>query len=142
MVECPTCKQKWFDVKLRNSVCTSCISYNKIIRPGKPIFYSAANELDFGDMPAGLPELSEVEQQLIARVHVHVEVFLYRGQQYKYRGHTVNFLRDVSKVFDQLPRLPQGLDIILLRPTNFNQQPHILRQFRRNFYVKQSNVRT
>ncbi len=120
IAECATCKQKWFDVKLRNGVCTSCTSRNKTLRPGEPLFYSVANELDFGDIPAGLLELSEVEQQLIARVHVHVEVFLYRGQQYKYRGHVVNFLRDVSKVFDQLPRLPQELDIILLRPANFN----------------------
>ncbi|EAQ87454.1 hypothetical protein CHGG_04073 [Chaetomium globosum CBS 148.51] len=82
-----------------------------------------------------------IEEQLIARVHVHVEVFLYRGQQYKYRGHVVNFLRDVGEAYNQLPRLPRELDVIVLRPANFAQQDHVIRQFRRRFFVKQSNIR-
>jgi hypothetical protein len=142
MAECSRCKQKWFDIKLQDDgVCKPCHSRDRTRLPLDPEFFSAANDLDFGDVPAHLPQLSQVEEQLIARVHVHVEVFLYRGQQYKYRGHVVNFLRDVGKVYSQLPRLPRELDIILLRPSNFNQQPHVVRQFRRNFYVKQSNIR-
>ncbi|KAI8395030.1 hypothetical protein FOFC_21522 [Fusarium oxysporum] len=53
---------------------------------------------------------------LIARVHVFVNVMQVRGQQYKYRGHIVHFLRDVGKVYSQLPLLPPELDVILLRP--------------------------
>ncbi|KAI8396355.1 hypothetical protein FOFC_20902 [Fusarium oxysporum] len=46
------------------------------------------------------------EEMLIARVHVFVNVMQVRGQQYKYRGHIVHFLRDVGKVYSQLPLLP------------------------------------
>jgi hypothetical protein len=62
--------------------------------------------------------LTQVEEQLIARVHVHVDVCLFRGQQYKYKGHVINFLRDVGRIYNQLPLLPKDLDIIILRPAN------------------------
>lgn len=58
MLECPVCKQKWFDVKLREGVCTTCLNRDKERRPDEPLFYSADNDLDFGDVPPGLPQLS------------------------------------------------------------------------------------
>ncbi|KAL6789495.1 hypothetical protein GGI42DRAFT_347248 [Trichoderma sp. SZMC 28013] len=78
---------------------------------------------------------------LIARVHVHVQIFQHRGQQYKYRGHVVNFLRDTGSVYSQLPLLPPDLDIIILRPANSTNQPHMTRQFRRQFRVRQEAIR-
>jgi len=60
-------------------------------QPGQPpllYFYSAANKLDFGEVPlqlAQLGELTPVEEMLIARVHVHVQVLMVRGAQYKYQ---------------------------------------------------------
>jgi hypothetical protein len=142
MAECAVCKERWFDIKLRDGVCTSCTNKDKVRRPEEPFFFSATNDLDFGNVPAELPELTQIEEQLIARVHVHIEVFLYRGRQYKYRGHIVHFLRNVGRVYDQLPRLPQELDIVLLHPANFHQQPQMVRQFQRTFYIRQSRVRT
>jgi hypothetical protein len=59
-----------------------------------------------------------------------------RGQQYKYRGHIVHFLRDVGKVYRQLPLLPPELDVILLRPPNASEHTHLNRQFRRQFRVR------
>ncbi|KAG7410080.1 ATP-dependent DNA helicase PIF1 [Fusarium oxysporum f. sp. raphani] len=56
-----------------------------------------------------------------------------RGQQYKYRGHIVHFLRDVGKVYRQLPLLPSELDVILLRPPNASEHADLDRQFRRQF---------
>ncbi|KAM4062084.1 hypothetical protein HRG_013542 [Hirsutella rhossiliensis] len=66
-------------------------------RPREPYFFSANNQLDFGPVPARLPELTPTEESLIARVHAHVNIMLVRGQQYKYRGHVVHFLREVAK---------------------------------------------
>ncbi|KAH7108653.1 hypothetical protein EDB81DRAFT_609901, partial [Dactylonectria macrodidyma] len=68
--------------------------------------FSAENHLDFGLIPAFLPQLTIVEEMLIAPVHVFVNVMQVRGQQYKYRGHIVHFLRDVGKVYRQLPFYP------------------------------------
>lgn len=77
---------------------------------------------------------------LIALVYVHVQIFQYRGQQYKYRGHIINFLRDTGSVYTQLPLLPQELDIVILRPRNSTDQPHMVRQFRGQFRVRQGHV--
>ena len=55
--------------------------------------------MDPGPLPQGLPVLTTVEEMLIARVHVFMEVHQVRGQQYKYSGHVCNFLRDVGKIY-------------------------------------------
>ena len=45
------------------------------------------------------------------------------------------FLRNVGKVYSQLPLLPQDLDVVLLRPKNANQTEQLNRQFRHQFRV-------
>lgn len=123
-------------------VCATCAGRDADRRGDEPALHSAANDLDFGDVPAGLPELSRVEERLMARVHAHVEVFVYRGHAHKYRGQVVNFLRDAGRVYRRLPRLPGELDVILVRPSNFNpEQPQVARQFGRDFWVRRSSVR-
>ncbi|KAM4061343.1 ATP-dependent DNA helicase PIF1 [Hirsutella rhossiliensis] len=74
-----------------------------------------------------------VEEMLIARVHVHVKVLQVRGAQYKYRGHVVHFLRNVGRLFEELPVLPEELDIVLLRPPNMEGDPRFQQQFARDF---------
>ncbi|KAM4067814.1 PIF1-like helicase [Hirsutella rhossiliensis] len=74
-----------------------------------------------------------VEEMLIARVHVHVKVLQVRGAQYKYRGHVVHFLRNVGRLFEELPVLPEELDIIILRPPNIEGDPRFRQQFARDF---------
>jgi hypothetical protein len=44
-----------------------------------PFLISTANELDPGDVPAYLLELSQVEEMIIARSHVQLIVTRYRG---------------------------------------------------------------
>ncbi|KJK73540.1 hypothetical protein H634G_11211 [Metarhizium anisopliae BRIP 53293] len=102
-------------------------------RSGEPYFFSADNQLDFGPVPARLPQLTPTEEALIARVHVHVNIMLVRGQQYKYRGHVVHFLREVGLVYNQLPLLPHELNTVLLRPTNTPSHANLSRQFTRQF---------
>jgi hypothetical protein len=63
----------------------------------EPFFYSTANHIDFGDVPAFLPELSPVEEMFIARVHV--------------------------SVYDQLPLLPTDLAVVILWPRSTNGNP-------------------
>ncbi|KAM4055604.1 PIF1-like helicase [Hirsutella rhossiliensis] len=103
MHSCIRCQERWFDMK-RNSlkICSRCI------------------------VPADLPDLTMVEEMLIARVH------------YKYRGHVVHFLRNVGRLFEELPVLPEELDIILLRPPNIEGDPRFRQQFARDFRVRRS----
>ncbi|XP_044714777.1 ATP-dependent DNA helicase PIF1 [Hirsutella rhossiliensis] len=60
----------------RNSlkICSRCIGRDRKKTPHEPYFFSAANNLDFGEVPGNLPDLTMVEEMLIARVHVHVKV--------------------------------------------------------------------
>jgi len=67
-----------------------------------PFLYSAANDMDPGDVPTSLPVLTQVEDMLIAPVHVYVEVRQIRGQQYKYTGNVVNFHRKTNKLYSIL----------------------------------------
>ncbi|PON19971.1 hypothetical protein TGAM01_v211164 [Trichoderma gamsii] len=138
MQSCPRCQERWFDMK-RNSlnICSRCISRDRKRASDEPCFFSAANHLDFGEVPSNLPNLTMVEEMLIARVHVHVKVLQVRGAQYKYRGHVVHFLRNVGKLFEELPVLPENLDIILLRPP-VDGDPLLQPQFARDFRVRRS----
>jgi ATP-dependent DNA helicase PIF1 len=63
-----------------------------------------------------------------------------RGQQYKFKGHVVYFLRNVGKVYQQLPLLPRDLDVIILRPKNTSQSEQLSRQFRHQFRVRRQVV--
>ncbi|KAM4060930.1 ATP-dependent DNA helicase PIF1 [Hirsutella rhossiliensis] len=119
----------------RNSlkICSRCIGRDRKKAPNEPYFFSAANHLDFGEIPANLPDLTMVEEMLIARVHVHVKVLQVRGAQYKYRGHVVHFLRNVGRLFEELPVLAEELDIVLLRPPNIGGDPRFQQQFARDF---------
>jgi hypothetical protein len=121
----------------RDSVCARCQRADK----GKEdvFLYGTANNMDPGEMP-DLPELSQVEEMLIARVHVFIEVRQVRGQQYKYKGHIVNFLRDTGRVYNTLPLLPNDLDIVILRPSNTSADPRMQRQFVRDFKVRRGAV--
>ncbi|KAI8710750.1 ATP-dependent DNA helicase [Fusarium sp. LHS14.1] len=143
MHSCIRCREHWFDMK-RNSlkICSRCISRDKEKASNEPYFFSAANNLDFGEVPGNLPDLTMVEEMLIARVHVHVKVLQVRGSQYKYRGHVVHFLRNVGRLFEELPVLPEDLDIVLLRPPNMEGDPHFQQQFARDFRVRRSCLLT
>ncbi|KJZ69974.1 hypothetical protein HIM_10645 [Hirsutella minnesotensis 3608] len=83
-----------------------------------------------------------VEEMLIARVHVHVKVLQVRGAQYKYRGHVVRFLRNVGRLFEELPVLPEELDIVLLRPPDMEEGPRFQQQFARDLRVRRSCLLT
>ncbi|KAL5615053.1 uncharacterized protein BROUX77_000890 [Berkeleyomyces rouxiae] len=88
-----------------------------------------------------LPELSQVEEMLIARVQIFMEVRRVRDQQYRYSGHAVNFLQNVVKVYDQLPLFPRDPDTIILKPSNFMSDSRLATQFVRDFRVRQGAVR-
>jgi hypothetical protein len=80
------------------------------------------------------------EQLLIARVHVAVHVLQVRGQQYKYRGHVVQFFKNVGKVYMTLPLLPSNLEIVLLRPPRSALNSNHDAQFRKRFMVRRQYI--
>ena len=105
---------------------------------------SADNEMDLGEIPAHLPELTQVEEMIIARSHVQMLVHRYRGHQYHYSGHCVSFMQNTVKTVDMLPNLPSELDIVVLRPSNRVMEGDLWyqRQFRSDFRVCKGYVIT
>ena len=143
---------------MADGVCKRCHDKDDKKRQDEPFLLSAENKLDFDAVPPELPQLEPLEELFIARVHVSVNVFTVydaslresvlanqrqvRGQQYKYRGHVVHFLRDVGKVYSELPLLPKDLDIVILRPRGSEAVEQMDRQFRNRFRVRRAAVET
>lgn len=81
---CDRCNECWFDMGIgQEGVCARCLWADE---DQETFLYGIENRMDPGCLP-DLPELTQVEEMLIARVHVLIEVRQVRGQQYKYKGH-------------------------------------------------------
>jgi hypothetical protein len=69
MEHCARYQETWFDMGLKDGVCKRCMAKDKNKKEDEPLFFSAENQLDFGSVPAFLPQLTRIEEMLIARVH-------------------------------------------------------------------------
>ncbi|KAJ5171639.1 hypothetical protein N7492_004232 [Penicillium capsulatum] len=137
METCQRCRERWFQMGLnRDGVCRRCV---RVDRNMQVFLYSHENRMQPSAVD-DLPALTQVEEMLISRVHVFQEVRLVRGQQYRYRGHIVHFLRKTGRLYEQLPILPQDLDIILLRPSNTTQFHQLDRQFVADYRVRREAI--
>ena len=142
MESCGRCKERWFCMDLKSDVCHRCFNRDKGNKT--PFLMSAENEMDPGELPAHLPELTQVEEMIIARCHVQMMVHRYRGHQYHYSGHCVSFMQNTVKTVNMLPNLPSELDIVVLRPSNqvIDGDLRFQRQFRSDFRVRKGRVIT
>ena len=61
-----------------------------------PLF-SKSNGLNLGPVPGFLPILTAVEELLITRVYVYLQVVRIRGQQYRYTSHVYYFGQNTLK---------------------------------------------
>jgi ATP-dependent DNA helicase PIF1 len=142
---CQRCDERDFAMALKDSICHRCYlrDTDNRKRPVTPYLMSAANHMDPGTVPADLPELTQVEEMVIARAHVQMLVKRVRGHQYQYTGHCVSFIQDIVRTVDVLPNLPEELDIVLLRPpAQYSDEPRYQRQFRMDFRVRRQHVLT
>jgi hypothetical protein len=77
---CLRCRKRWFVMDLKDGTCHVCFLRDN--RNQSPYLMSVENEMDPGDIPAYLPELTQVEEMIIVRSHVQMMVHRYRGHQY------------------------------------------------------------
>jgi hypothetical protein len=62
------CREYWFEIGLKDRVCHLCALRDK---GHKTLFLmSRDNGIDLGNIPAYLPNLSQLEEMIIARSHV------------------------------------------------------------------------
>src|ERR1700722_17073042 len=64
MESCSRCKERWFSMELKNEICHRCFNRDKSNKT--PFLMSAENEMDLGELPAHLLELTQVEEMIIA----------------------------------------------------------------------------
>jgi ATP-dependent DNA helicase PIF1 len=104
---------------------------------------SAQNQMDPGVLPAYLPALTQIEEMIIARSHIQMIIYRYRGHQYHYSGHCVSFLLNAAKMIDTLPNLPGELNVVILRPSDYLESDLRYRhQFRSDFRVRKNHIIT
>ena len=145
METCQRCQECGFSMDLKDSICHRCHlrDTDNCRRPVTPLLMSVENNMDPGTVPSHLPELTQVEEMVIARAHVQMLVKRVRGHQNHYTGHCVTFMQNIVRTVDVLPTLPSELDIVLLRPPESRtDDPRYRRQFRTDFRVRRQCVLT
>ena len=102
---------------------------------------SEKNNIDPNFIPKHLPTLTQVKVIMITRVYIYIQIKRTRSHQYFYKKHIINFLQNVTKIFNILPLLPEKLDIIIVRPPNTENNDRIRRQFIKDTKVRKSCIK-
>jgi len=66
-------------MRLKDRICRRCIDKDRKKADDAPFLLSRENMIDPGDIPAYLLQLTQIEEMLIARVYVSIEVRQIRG---------------------------------------------------------------
>ena len=111
-----------------------------------PKRFSLENNMDPGEVPEELKDLSEIEEMLIARVFPVLSVYRLCGGQHGYHGNIINFSQNVGEFATHLPRGPSSLDVLIVRREN-EKNPGVFKDFkiRRNkvaralWWLKENN---
>ena len=64
MEGCSRCRERWFAMALKDTICHRC--YLRDPKDRRPYLMSAENEMDPGSVADTLPELTQVEEMIIA----------------------------------------------------------------------------
>ena len=79
-------------------ICKACIKdANNLKDLTLPPLFSKSNGLNLGPIPSFLPILTTVEELLIARVYIYLQVVHIHSQQYRYTGHVYYFSQNIPK---------------------------------------------
>lgn len=138
---CTRCKERWFEMQLVDGICRACRCLrDKKMAYGDPFLMGWHNQMDPGLVPTELACLTTLEEMIIARVHLHLQVWRVRGLQYHYTGHCVSFWQNSADFISILPTLPENINLLLLRPSSKDAEERHSRQFAKEFHVNRENV--
>ena len=122
-------------------ICKACIKdANSLKDLTLPPLFGKSNRLDIGPIPSFLPILTAVEELLIARVYIYLQVVRVRGQQYRYTGYICCFSQNTLKTQRQLPQLPTKLNILVIRPAAVEGSKYISWQFTKQYTIRRSAI--
>ena len=105
-----------------------------------PPLFSKSNGLNLGPIPGFLPILTAVEEFLIARVYIYLQVVYIRGQQHHYTSHVCCFGQNTLKTWRQLLRLPFKLDILIIKPAAVEGGKYLSWRFTKQYTVRCSTI--
>jgi hypothetical protein len=145
MRQCYTCRERGFHVHLPNETtnCRRCqadkLQDGKLwsnannVYPGmlRLMQHAPSSHLPTVDQPDCLKGLTVIEQMLIARIKPVMHVRFTTGCQLCYKDHIINLPQDITDVARRLARLPQDLDILLIRRQDDDLDRHVDYLFRR-----------
>jgi hypothetical protein len=77
--------------------------------------YLSSQDADPGSIPAHLPRLTFMEEQLIALVSINQHVYFRRSDVIASKGHSICFAQDPSQIANTLPRLSSDLNVVVIR---------------------------
>ncbi|KAG7000331.1 hypothetical protein FocnCong_v013276 [Fusarium oxysporum f. sp. conglutinans] len=141
MEYCTRCQECWFQMKIdSDGICERCYRKDRKRRPDEPYFFSADNQLDFGPVPARLPQLTPYRGVFAcpcSRPREHYACARAAVQVSRARGSLSP--RGWLGV-QPAPALPQELNTVLLRPANTSSHANLSRQFTRQFRVRRQPV--
>ena len=83
---CPACNERFPSITLVIGMCRCCYNDKNDIKK-----FSAANNMDPGDVPKELKDLTEIEEMLISQTFPIISVYYLRGGQYAYSENVINF---------------------------------------------------
>ena len=87
-----------------------CLRCNRDKRPVK--MFSVENNMDPGEVPDQLANLTVVEQQLICRLFPAIQVHMLKHWGIAANGHCVTFPQNVNEPSQILPKLPSEINLI------------------------------
>lgn len=128
---CTICKESYPGMKTKHFhsriSCFRCASSKSTNR------FSELNNMNPGEQPYVLQQLTQVEEMLIAHVNPILQVTHAHGGQYKYSGHTISFPQDITTIAKYLPRMLFDLDILIVKRKNPSEKAN-------DFFVCKSRV--
>ena len=108
---CTVCRNRWLSkLHPRSGKCDRCA------REKAPQMYSAENDMHPSPLPPPLTDLTVIEHAAISPIHPMLKIYRHRGGGTVLKGHAISIEQDVQELATVLPRLPNDLDIISLRP--------------------------
>ena len=79
-----------------------------------PNKFSSGNNMDPGEVPEELQDLTEIEEMLISKVFTVISVYRLHSGQYGYKENIINFPQDIKEFTTCLSRHLSILEILIM----------------------------
>ena len=140
MFHCKYCKERWFNMHCGASFDDECLICEEDRERNNDV-RKMGNENRMDPYPYGfpqeLPKLSQIEEMMIARVHVIMSCYRLEAGTVGYKGSVLNCEQDPTTTINNLPTSPHDIPVVIIRKINVNKPENY-----KDFRVKKNNIIT